>query len=616
MSKTSLPLCCDLHAGVDLSTTSPTQLQQPTTTNACPTLPSGDTPSPRSAVETTLQTKRLERHCDSSPTIEISHSLMQSIDQKTIHNTPPVSPTQTSPKLQEPAHPKLKFQTNYKSLVEIRTASPISPPSTKTSVSTTPTTDPIHSTRKNHKVNQASVPNLSPGLTRLSTVSTLYLKSTPENASGANMDDNTSTTSSSPAHDYYYNNIINKTSPSGSPYNLSPPPLLLPTPPPSPSTAYAATEYVTSSKIHHEKRNSTDCTPRNSKEDKLVVESPTLKRRSRSMGNSFNQILPPQLRKASLQSIHRVDDLQKPSSIQPDNHHFRSFSSDRSSTRSRASRHPSEHHQHTASTNLATHCLTKSCEALAHNDLSTSRTLFPYDLAAPSYESIVSNGPYEKIPQSKPQSIVVPKDFNQLRSIPNNCHNVLDKSNDSNDLQTTTHVGGMQKEYETIKSSGPYESIPQARDSTEDRPTLKVNFPKLKNIRPVPLPRKKKLINNTSLFVRNDSFDLGKCKSLTHTTTTPIGTMGKRSDSTGDLLDIRDNSEIYENQPTNAHILLRGTLSSCTTPQTPSDEHSFPHLTQNPQDCKHHVMNLQSPEEQPHAFPQALPYAMVWLDRI
>jgi len=413
--------------------------------------------------------------------------------------------------------------------------------------------------------------------------------------------------------------LADRTSPPGNPSCLS-----LQTSPPTPAPPYSAPyvnlECLLCSKTHHWGSNDP---VKNKKNLQLspTWSCPRFKKLSRSMGDLIGQLptsvedLAPQEHPNHFQhSISRTGTTDNPNSESKRHHHHRSHSSDKTCVTvdkplSRKGSVPS----------LATHSITKSCEITPSKNSLMKATNFHNQLhhekMTSSYESITSNGPYEQVPHGNlPNTILnrqasnnLPRADIKMKLGGGSLHSIQIISQDSQ--------GG----YKSIKQSGPYERAHYASDPAlvrdmETRSDLisseDMQKPKPKP-RPVPPPRKKKLANHATTIDFTKS-PKGNYESILNTANSVVLTLAKKSDSLGDLLDIRDSSEMYPPQTT-----VSGNPDAHHAPLNLDCRLPIPPNHQDLEQYQHHVLTLHSPEDQSKNSPnnKALPYAVVWLDR-
>ena len=409
-------------------------------------------------------------------------------------------------------------------------------------------------------------------------------------------DDNSSTTSSSSSHDY--DDIVNKTSPTESPPDPSP----LSSPQTSP---YVNLSCLICSKKHQWDDSGSHCRAfqRNHQEEILVAvtSSRLLKRRSRSMQNFLEDVETSVPRNTSslTQAYHQPTTLSL---------------NERHSTISHDFSKPNAHQSQSHSTDILNS--TQTFRKRSAPSQTTQKTISIKN--SRSYESIRSNGPYEQVPQGRLPSIMVATESDRTSRQQHSSPPTFYRPSARNGMNTRAQVT-TEERYKTIKNSGPYETAHRAHDVHSDQiqPSPAPNMHNTKNVvKPIPRKRKKKLQQLAS--VTNNSILPGNYESIQNNSESILCALSKRSGSMGDLLDIRDTSEMYQTHPTDIQD-NEGLHISKSAQATPCGKHSpinFSELSQNYEHHEQYVMNLESPEDKPNTSPQALPYAMVWLDRL
>ena len=541
---------------------------------------------------------------------------------------------QTTPKLQgKLPHPKRKFSANYWNCRGGKETSPLHSP-VQTSPATPVKNSPAYSVNHNRSQQSQPAPAITPNLRdmtpqrsgadfnssehipKVNTTLVVVDQRSPSRLSSSSSPDSDSSSVDQYSPRYPSSNsgeVADKISPRGSP-NLSP----QTSPPPPPHSApYVNLECLLCSKTHHWDNDRDE-----RKKDLLLLQNsscPRYKRRSRSMGSLVGQLTSaesalPQRSMNLLQHCISQVGTHDSASSKSELHHQRSYSSDKTyliadKQISRKESVPS----------LATHAITKSCEITPSKNSATKATNLHNHLyhrnhnMACSYESIASNGPYELVHHRNLSNTIL--DRPDSNGLPRAAIRTKVGGGSLHSVQTPAQGG--QGGYKSIKESGPYERAHYASD-----PALVQELKSYGNVhvcsedikrpqpkpRPVHRPRKQQLSNHHSTATYLFKSPKGNYESILKTADSV--TLGKRSDSLGDLLDIRDSSEMYS-----PHT---GTTVPCHAPLKLDCSSPIVQNHEDMQQYQHHVLNLHSPPEykgKNSPKNKALPYAVLWFNR-
>lgn len=408
-------------------------------------------------------------------------------------------------------------------------------------------------------------------------------------------DDNLSTTSSSSSHDY--DDIVSKYSPTD----------YAPTPPvsPPPDSPYINLRCMVCSRIHKWDERAHYCTTAESKEDKKKQMDSVIPRKLRSRSKSMEDILEVPAAHQHTISAGVKFPLELTHPLTP--HHFFLTRSDSHDILSVSS---CQRRKRLARVMLSNHPTTSypRSKQSTQVDLSVSPQ-------TNTYQSIPNHGPYEQVPKVNVADVLVKSNLVQYHS------DNTSSTYDGNNLHVKTRVAN-QDTYKSIKNSGPYEQVPHVNLHDVRKSPTQSQGPS-KQVKPIPLTRKKRSLQH-HIPTRNESTSsIGGYESIQNNSAHVLQTIRKRYGSMGDLLQ-EHGTKGYRSIPNKANQTLpHQTFNSILSKEGLGHDQPVSGKGQKPitfngqrQDFSHNIINLESPEEVVTTSPQALPYAMVWLDRL